>query len=336
MFNPQTVSRLTHLWCGIVVFSSIGCQTYSPYGYGNYPGNYGTPVYTQSGQPVPYGSPGMPPGAMVGPPPGGFQGTYPPPGGFPPGYQGAPPPGTVTPATPFPNVPNGPLPRQGADVSSDGLGAQGQFPGASTNAPLPNVPAGADKSVPNYSDPNEPNVPRRPPAATPDITDEANFRGGGNNGSQEATQRLKQEEAIPGKAGASFTGNRTDEIMFAPPPKQRNPRSAQSGIIQTAQHVEAGSGAQQLRPYGRAPNGQDWFRGLIDFDEQENLWYLIYNPEPDIRDPQGGIITLIEHPHLSLLQGDDVVLIEGQFDLTQLDANNRPKYRANSVRRLVP
>ncbi|MDB5335438.1 MAG: hypothetical protein JWN70_1057 [Planctomycetaceae bacterium] len=156
MFNPQTVSRLTHLWCGIVVLTSIGCQTYSPYGYGSYPGNYGTPVYQQPGQPVPYGSPGMAPGTMMPPPPGGFQGGYPPPGGFQGGYQGAPPftPGTVTPATPFPNVPNGPLPQQGVDASGDGLGTPGQFPGASTNPPQPNVPAAADKSVPNYSDPN--------------------------------------------------------------------------------------------------------------------------------------------------------------------------------------
>src|SRR5262245_1052291 len=106
MFNPQTVSRLTHLWCGVVVLTSIGCQTYSPYGYGgsygSYPGTYGPPVYTQSGQPV-YGSPGMAPVPNV--PPGG---AYPPPGGYPPGgypgagMQSAPgfTPGTITPATP--------------------------------------------------------------------------------------------------------------------------------------------------------------------------------------------------------------------------------------------
>ncbi len=329
MFDPQTVSRLTHLWCGIVVLTSVGCQTYSPYGYGGYPASYGTPVYQQPGQPVPYGSPGMAPGQMVPPPGGGFQGGYPPPGGF---QSGQPYPGTVTPASPFPNVPNGPAPR-GADISNDPLGQPGQFPGAGAGSPpQPNVPVGVDRAVPNYPDPE--GVPRKP-ATTPGITDEADFKGG-INGAKKAADNLINMENGAGKAGASLASPRGDEIHFTPTVNRRPSRTAQTGIIQTAQHVESGSGSHHLRPYGRAPNGKAWFRGLIDFDEQENLWYLIYNPEPDINDPQGGMVTLVEHPHLSLLQGDDVVLVEGQFDPSQLDANGRPKYRANSVRRLVP
>ena len=334
MFNPQTVSRLTHLWCGIVVLSSIGCQTYSPYGYGSYPGSYGTPVYQQPGQPVPYGSPGMAPGTVVVPPGGGgFQGGYPPPGGF----QGGAPayaPGPVTPATPYPNVPNGAMPQQGVDASGAGLGQPGQFPEASSNPPQPQVPAGGGNAVPNYPDPYS-GAPRAP-AKTPSIDDAADFKGD-LDGAKRATEKLINMDNSPGKAGAALVRPDADDIQFgAPPPvNRRNQRTAQSGIIQTAQHVDTAGQTQRLQPYGQAPNGA-WFRGLIDFDEQENLWYLIYNPEPDINDPQGGMVTLVEHPHLNLIKGDDVVLIEGQFDPSQLDTNGRPKYRPNAVRRLIP
>ncbi|MES2792887.1 MAG: hypothetical protein V4719_24960 [Planctomycetota bacterium] len=343
MFHPQMIVRLTHLWCGVAVLASAGCQTYSPYGYGNYPGNYGSPVYQQPGQPVPYGSPGMAPGTVVMPPPsggfqggypppGGMQGGYPPPGGFPGGGQSAPPfsPGAVTPATPYPNVPNGPLP-QGADAAGDGFGPSGQFPGEANRPPTDN-----GRSVPNYNDPDSPAAPRRAPAATPGIGDEASFKGE-INGAKRATDRLTAEDPTPAvRPGAALTGAGADDIQFAPPTTRTTPRTANRGIIQASQNVESTAQPQNLLPYGRAPNGQAWFRGLIDFDEQENLWYLIYNPEPDAKDPQGGMVTLVEHPHLNLMQGDDVVLVEGSFDPTELDRNGRPKYRPATVRRLVP
>jgi len=327
MFNPQTVSRLTYLWCGVLLLTSVGCQTYSPYGYGSYPGSYGAPVYQQPGQPI-YGSPGMAPVPMV--PPGGSYpppGSYPPSGGFQGGYQGAPSfmPGTVTPATPSPNVPNGMMSPQSGDAS--GFGQPGQFPGAG-NPPTPNVPAGANRAVPDYNDPDL--FPRRSPATTPGI-DEA------DDEAQRARDRLKaSDNGLNNRAGAALTAPYADEIQFTPPANGNGSRNAQRGIIQTAQHVESASGAAQLRPYGRAQNGHAWFRGLIDFDEQENQWYLIYNPEPDINDPQGGMITLVERPEFSLLPRDNPVTLEGGFDATQIDAEGRPKYQANIVRPLIP
>ena len=319
MFNPQTVSRLTHLWCGVVVLTSVGCQTYSPYGYGSYPGSYGAPVYQQPGQPV-YGSPGMAPVPMV--PPGG---SYPPPGGFQGGYQGAPAftPGTVTPATPTPNVPNGLMPQQSGDAN--GFGPSGQFPGS--NPPTPNVPAGANKAVPDYPDPDS---MQRRPATTPRIDDDT------AEGAERATERLKRESSSFRRPGAALTAANADEIQFTPPVNQSGARNAPSGIIQTAQHIESASVPNQLRPYGRAQDGHAWFRGLIDFDVQQNQWYLIYNPEPDINDRQGGMITLVERPEFSLLPRDNPVTIEGGFDAAQLNAEGHQKYRANVIRPLIP
>lgn len=326
MFQPPAVIRLTYLWCGVLVLLSTGCQTYSPYGYGNYSGGYNSQYYQQPGQAMPYGSTGIPQGATVMPQ-SGFQGGYPsggpPPGAYPPGAP-AYVPGSVTPATPYPNVPNGPM-QQGVDNSPGGLGQPGAFP--SSGAARPRMPSDDRGMVPDYGDPDLQTNPRRSPAATPEIGDEANFKQG-INPLKQAQDKLKGLETESNKpTGVVAMGAESDTAAR---------RSAQSGLIQTAEHTVAAQPEGQLRPYGRAPNGHAWFRGLVDFDEQENTWYLIYNPEPNPKDPQGGTITLIEHPHLRLLTGDDVVLVEGQFDASDLDQHGQPKYRLSTVRRLIP
>lgn len=326
MFQPPAILRLPRLWCGVLVLLSAGCQTYSPYGYGNYSGGYNSPYIQQPGQAIPYGASGVPQGATVMPQ-NGFQGGYPS-GGMPPGaYPPSAPayvPGTVTPATPYPNVPNGPLP-QGVDNSGGNLGQPGSFP--SSGAARPQMPPEEKRLVPDYGDPDLQTNPRRSPAATPDIGDEANFKQG-INPLKQAQEKLKGIETESNKptgvtrmSGEAVSGQR---------------RSAQTGIIQTADHTVSHEHGGNLRPYGRAADGHAWFRGLIDFDEQENTWYLIYNPEPNSEDPQGGTITLVEHPHLRLLTGDDVVLVEGQFDPSDLDQHGKPKYRPATVRRLIP
>ena len=310
--------------------TSIGCQAYSPYGYGQYPGGFNSRAYQQPGM---YGAPGMAPGTMVVPPGSGYPGAYPggiqaaPPYNPGPGYNSGP----VTPATPYPTGPTGPTGggNQGADTSTDPLGQSGSFPRSSSTRPQ--IPADG-KLVPYYSDPDTSTQPRRVPAVTPtDIGDPADFKGT-INGAEKATQRLKGIETESAKPpGVSLIESEADAIQFAPPAD----RSAANGI-QTVEHTQAAGGPQNLSPYGRAPNGQDWFRGLVDYDEQENTWYLIYNPEPGAEDRQGGTITLIEHPNLKLVRGDDVVLVEGRFDPTQSDQHGHAKYRVNVVRRLIP
>lgn len=310
--------------------TSIGCQTYSPYGYGQYPGGYNSRMYQQPGV---YGAPGMAPGTMVVPPNSGYPGAYP--GGIqaaPPynpgaGYNSAP----VTPATPYPTGSNGGI-NQGVDTSTSPLGSSESFPGSSSTRPQ--MPSDG-RLVPNYPDPDTSTQPRRAPAVTPmDVGDPADFKGT-INGAEESKLRLKGIENEATKPirppGVSLIETNADNIQFAPPAEG----TAKNGI-QTVDHTQEAGGPRNLSPYGRAPNGQDWFRGLVDYDEQENTWYLIYNPEPAAEDRQGGTITLIEHPNLKLVRGDDVVLVEGRFDPTQTDQHGHAKYRIDVVRRLIP
>lgn len=330
MTQPLSISTLARLWCGILVATSVGCQAYSPYGYGGYSGGY--PMYNQPGQMTPYGASGLPQGSTITPVPqsgypnGGYPGAYPGTGTYP---------GAVTPATPYPNVPGSSFP-QGVDSSGSNLGTPGQFPESGANRPK--LPPEEERLVPNYNDPSSPAVapnPKRPAAPSVDVGDPGDFNSE-LNGQQQSTEKLKKMETsgIPNESAMLDADLHGAEFAAPVTPSVASARA--SGIIQTAQHVEASHGSRELHPYGRAANGRAWFRGLVDFDEQENAWYLIYNPEPDARDKQGGTITLVEHPHLKLFQGDDVVLVEGDFDPSVTDRYGNPKYRATVVRRLIP
>lgn len=326
MSQPQTLSTLNRLWCGVMVVTCVGCQTYSPYGYGGYSGSY--PMYNQPGQVMPYGAQGMQPGTTVVPGPQG---------GYPPGY----PSGAMAPNS-YPSGNYNPYP-QGADTSGDSLGTPGQFPGAGTaSPPRPNLPSDRPNLPPD--DDNYLNGPsagsatgtKRPAPTSIHPGGSSNFRSD-QGGPESSTQRLKnQDTSIPAVPDAAMIRNEVTGGQYASLADGTGSLAGQSGIIQTSQHVEASHGGRDLRPYGRAPNGRAWFRGLVDFDEQENAWYLIYNPEPDASDTQGGTITLVEHPNLKLFKPDDVILVEGQFDPSVTDRYGNAKYRASVIRRLVP
>ncbi len=335
MSQSQTCSALARLCYGVLLTASVGCQTYSPYGYGGYPSNYGYPAYNQPGMSVPYGGTAIPQGTTVTP--------VPDPGGYPAGAMGPNPynpgPGGVNGA--YPNGNYGPAgtygpagnygPTQGADTSGDNLGPQGQFPssGSTTRPQLP--PDDADTM-------NTPAVttPPRKGAAPPssNVGDPAQFNSE-LNGAERSTQKLKTMENKPiSTQPAARLEVQPEGVEFAPPVALNDANAGQSGIIQTAQHVDSQPG-RELRPYGRAPNGRAWFRGLVDYDEQEKAWYLIYNPEPDASDKQGGTIVLVDHPHLKQIKPDDVVLVEGEFDPSETDSAGNLKYRATFIRRLV-
>lgn len=323
MTQPQSISTRACLWCGILAATSVGCQTYSPYGYGGYSGGY--PTYNQGGQIAPYGATGVPPGSTVMPIPQN---------GYPNGsYPGT---GAVTPATPYPNVPGQGYP-QGVDSSGGNLGTPGQFPDSGSTS-RPKMPKEEERLVPNYNDPASPAVapnPKRPAAPSVDVGDPGDFNSE-LNGSQKSTEKLKKMETSEIPHESAMLDADLHGAEFTPPVTRHVSTAGASGIIQTAQHVDARHGSHELRPYGRAANGRAWFRGLVDFDEQENAWYLIYNPEPDASDKQGGTITLVEHPNLKLFKGDDVVLVEGDFDPTVTDRYGNAKYRATVIRRLIP
>lgn len=321
MSQRQILSALSRLWCGMLLVTSVGCQTYSPYGYGGYPGAYNNyPAYNQGAPMSPYGAAGIQQGQVNPSPDPGYSGGLVP-NTFGPGY------GRVTP-TPYPNVPNGQIGgyQQGVDTSGNNLGPAGQFPEA--GATRPRIPGDRPSLPPDDPDytatPGVPTPPRAKVPAPAQEFDEADIKSDISTPAEKATQKLKSMENKPISTG-----------QFQAQPADYGPQVAdagQSNIIQTSQHVTS----RELKPYGRADDGRAWFRGLVDYDAQENVWYLTYNPDPDSSDRRGGTISLIEHPNLKLFNPEDIVLVEGDFDPSAKDGNGNSKYRATVIRRLVP
>jgi hypothetical protein len=351
MSQPRPTICLPILGC-LLALSAAGCQTYAPYGYGGQ-GNYSYPVY-QPGAVVPYngpvnGVPGTMQGGVIlpgqtfpqgGPPPGAFG-----PGGAPPFNPGANPAYQLPPVNRSPGFGVNPqIGVQGVDAAGDNFGPPGQFPGAGANTPNPPNPLTRPKmpaderfpAVPDYPDPtSQPASSVRPRTGPP----KGAFGGESIQDDMDAgrreTQKLKEIETEDPLVPAAALPKKTSMIIhdgdeqFLPP---LNSQGGQPQIIQTAQHTER---APAHRPYGRAGNRQAWFRGVVDFDEQEKTWYLIYNPNPDEDDERGGIVTLLDHPNLQFVRGDDTVLIEGVFVPDATDRYGHPRYRINTIKRLV-
>lgn len=89
-------------------------------------------------------------------------------------------------------------------------------------------------------------------------------------------------------------------------------------------------------PYKHDRNGYAWLRGVVDYDEQDQAWHLIYALNPDPTDPYGGDVTLVDSAELDALRNEDVVYVEGSVDSSVRDRLGKPCYRVNRFQRLVP
>jgi hypothetical protein len=89
-------------------------------------------------------------------------------------------------------------------------------------------------------------------------------------------------------------------------------------------------------PYDYDRQKYTWLRGVVDYDNEHQTWHIIYNLKPDKDDRYGGSSTLANSPQLSGLQPNDIVLVEGRFDLDSRDNIGKPTYQVDHVARLVP
>jgi hypothetical protein len=276
-----------------------GCYSYgyqSPYG----PGPYGQPY-----QPVYPGGPGytMPPGQPYIP--GGTT-----PGGTSPGLGGptpiTPPGGNAPPTYDNTNGSNGPIKFDAPDFNPN--------PGS---PPAGNPPAGGRGSVP---DPNDDlNGSGGPAASKPELSPtsaqrdafEADFPQETNNTGEAPPARISTEQDV------FEVPDRIDEAEPA-------------AIRKISLEVPAND---RPNPYGRDRKhaNPEWLRGLVNFDQRDRTWELIYSATPDGRDPNGGSLTLGHHPELSRCRSGDVVLIEGAIDSSQVDSRGKPIYAVDKV-----
>lgn len=308
--------------------ATAGCQTYGPHSYGqnNYNGYYGGPAYSSPGMMQPYGapttmSPGLPPGATYSPAPA--YGMSPGPGfNSQPGFNNQPG------FNPTPNF-NPTYTPLGGQINGNVGNAQ-PFPNAGPSASArPQMP-GDEKLVPNYQDPGSPLSPRTP-VRTPEMSDPAGFKEGFNapQNSKNALKAMEEDQAAVTPRTAPRTGVATNGTLE--PMAYTVPVMAHG-----TQKVAENTGRPMPNPYARAKDQQSWFRGLVDFDAQDQAWFVVYDAEAPETDPLGGSITLAHDPRLDGLRPDDVVLIEGEFDVSEVDRGGNPKYRLTNIERLVP
>lgn len=299
MPSRHVISRLVCALCGLAL---AGC--YSPYRYAPYsPYGSGIPMY--SPQPVPvqpqFGAP-----TPVYP-----DGGFPPAGGtFPPGTSG----GTLSP-TPDPNS-GGTFPPSNGGFNptlppTNGSGASGT---GTSNGGL----------VPYYGDPDT--LPRPNGGnnvfegnSTPFTQDGASFQPDNN---AESVSRVQYKP-----------GTVTRELQLTAHQAAPAETAAVSPVApETAPAPAAEPATREPNPYGYDAVGYSWLRGVVDFDEQQNAWVLIYNPTPGDRDLYKGHITLIENGELKKLQNNQVVLVEGQVDAAVCDAaTGKPQYRVTKL-----
>lgn len=299
---PSSFTRPVRLPClcialGLASTTLAGC--YSPYGYqGQYggPGYYGQPAY--QGGPVYHGAPGQPLGNG---------GTY---------------------------VPGGTSP--------------GSTPGMSPT-PL-NPPSTYDNSPGiNWQDPKNNAVPFNPNPGTgrgsvPDPGDDLN---NANPGASKPTLTptsgtMPDELSSPFEQTGSSSGGATgipvqpaqattEPDPFEMPQQLRSSATAGASPIRTVSYEPPPTA--KLNPFGRDTKHANptWLRGVIDYDQKQRSWSILYSTNPDPRDSNGGMLTLASHPNLAKCRNGEVVLAEGAIDAGQTDARGKPIYVLDNV-----
>jgi hypothetical protein len=301
MPSRHVISRLVPALCGLAL---AGC--YSPYRYAPYtPYPAGIPMYSPQAVPL---QPQLGTPTPVSP-----DGTFPPAGsGFGPGTSG----GTLTP-TPDPNSGGTFPPSNGGGFSNppyNGFDPTLPPPTGGTNSGLVPYPHGDPGTLPRSGGGNvfEGNT-------TPFNSDGASFQP---DNSAESVSRVQfKPETVTREL--QLTAHQT-----AP----AEPATVSTATAEATPSLPAEPAPKRPNPYGYDAVGYAWLRGVVDFDESQKAWVLIYNPAPSERDLYKGHITLIDNGELKKLQNNQVVLVEGQVDATLCDmATGKPQYRVTKM-----
>lgn len=236
-------------------------------------------------------------------------------------------PGPMTmPSSPYP--PSGPI----LTPSSPTTFPQGSTPqGFGSNAPPYNpgttTPTG---NVPNYPDPNGPSAQK---AKQNQIRDDFENSNEQFNDKSLESKKLRDMEEDTGGNNSSYTPKSDDEFESPTPFKAIVKTSGESF---DGDGPETGVQGNRPNPYLHDAKSYSWLRGIASYDEDEQVWYLIYNPDPDENDKYKGSIALADHPTLSALQQNEVYLVEGKVDSEQDGRYGKPKYVIQVIHHLVP
>ncbi len=281
-----------------------GC--YSPYGYQSpySPGPYGQPY-----------QPTYPSGPIYNGPPAGQ--PYVPGGPTQPGM------GSPTPLTP----PGSNPPPTYDNNSGNGI----KFDDAPTFNPNPGTTPPAGSSGGNRGTVPDPidDTGAGPAAANPGLQPTSSIQRDRLESSFEQEADSTTEPAQPANADAEA------DPFFEPPKRLSGSTDSGPAVIRKVS-LDAPT-SEQLNPYGRDKKhaNPEWLRGVIDFDSQARTWQIIYSATPDSTDPNGGSLTLGNHPALAQCRSGDVVLVEGAINAGEVDGRGKPKYLLDRVTQLI-
>lgn len=241
---------------------------------------------------------------------------------------------------PQPTMPSGGyLPAQGPTMVPSGAPVmtpstgQGVSPGLGTasgptSAPPfkpSRTPAGpADKTVPNYPD-----------QATPATKSKQDFDvfDNENENFKAPIEHKKLKQLEEDDRNNSWNEPKDSDDGFETPAKFQ-PVSYRLGEDDPTD--EEHSGETRLNPYAYDAKEYSWLRGVVEYDEDTEGWYIVYDDEPDKDDRYGGKISLADHPKLSVLKRSEVILVQGKIDDEQVDHLGKPKYLIEQMGRCVP
>lgn len=250
----------------------------------------------------------------------GYPGTYAPPGAVMPQQSfPAPPPGATyapggtlgSPApAPAPNQQQFRMPTTPGGSGGDAPGWDGNSQGGASNSeggPVP-APHGDPADLPGSGAFNE-------RSSRPQISQVS--------GVEEDEPKRVQSAGIETASASSPASDGPDEFQE---PLEAAPVAA----------PETRTAASSPNPYDYDPVSYSSLRGVVDFDEADKSWHIIYNVTPNEKDKLGGGVRLLPHPALKTLHNGDVVLIEGKVDYANRDRGGKPQYQISHLARLTP
>jgi hypothetical protein len=214
-----------------------------------------------------------------------------------------------TPGFPQGTTPGGGFPPAGGTFPSDNL----------TPTPDPNFPPSGDGFQPsggfNSSTPN----------GTGLVPDDAYY----------------DPENLPPRGTNTFEGNSSpfvpDGASFqrAPAASESVGRRYEPARSEGRLQLAALPGSSASEPYGYDASGYRWLKGLVDYDEEQETWLLVYDVTPDESDDFKGQITLAQSSSLDELNNNDAVLVQGRVDSSLRDPGTlKPQYRVEGIQRL--
>lgn len=269
-------------------------------------------------------------------------------GYYPNGYYGPGP--SVLPSQPWTGYPNGPVYQQpgGPYQPVVPMNQPGTFPtpiGGDPYVPGGSSPGTSTPSNPTYGNPGSAPTFNATPGnsggtSVPNPDDD---NGGFNRGTQRPTitptsgARRSDDDTVP--SGEQNSTRRPRNFDDSPVTESDSP--FETPVVQVsntnsaaAEYDDPEEKAEPVqvssKKYAYDPRFA-WVQGVVEYDDTNSTWVIMYNDNPRTSDVYGGELTLADSPAVARLRSGSVVRIYGSLDPSEPDSRGRPLYRVTRI-----